>query len=258
MPFYPSYDTEGFILGKYVATTKPDAKVAILYQHDDAGKDYVGGFKKGLGPNAAKMVVAEASYEVTDPTVDSQIVTLQASGADTLFNMTTPKFGAQAVRKVYDIGWRPLHLIVSVASSIAGVLEPAGLDKSVGLITAQAFKTPNDPTWAEDKGMAEYFAFMKKYYPEGNPTDASNVLGYTSAELMTRLLERCGDELTRENLMKQVMSMKDEELPLLLPGIKLNTSPTDVNPFHGMRTARFDGKSWVLFGDTIMASDLGK
>jgi len=250
-PFYPSYAMEAQILAKYLLKSKPDAKIAVLYQNDDFGKDYVRGFKEGLGDKAASMIVKEVTYETTDPTIDSQIVTLQASGADTFFDVTIPKFAAQAIRKTYDIGWKPLHLLASVASSIGATLQPAGLDKSVGLITAVAWKTPGDPTWNDDKAMQDYLAFLKKWYPEANPADAGNAVGYTAAQLLVIILQHCGNDLTRENLMKQATNLKDVELPLLLPGIKVSFSPTNYAGFHQLRTQRFDGKRWVLFGDVI-------
>ena len=250
-PFYPSYAMEAQILAKYLLKSKPDAKIAVLYQNDDFGKDYVRGFKEGLGDKAASMIVKEVTYETTDPTIDSQIVTLQASGADTFFDVTIPKFAAQAIRKTYDIGWKPLHLLASVASSIGATLQPAGLDKSVGLITAVAWKTPGDPTWNDDKAMQDYLAFLKKWYPEANPADAGNAVGYTAAQIMVMILQHCGSDLTRENLMKQATNLKDVELPLLLPGIKVSYSPTNYAGFHQLRTQRFDGKRWVLFGDVI-------
>ncbi len=250
-PFYPAYETEAEIYGKYLVKNKPDAKIAVLFQNDDFGKDYVRGLKKGLGDKAATMIVKEVSYETTDPTIDSQIVSLQASGADTFVNIAIPKFAAQGIRKVYDIGWKPLHIIGSIASSIGAVLEPAGLEKSVGLITAVAWKTPGDPTWNDDKGMQDYLAFLKQWYPEANPADAGNAVGYTMAQLTTLILKNCGDDLTRENLLKQATNLKDVELPLLLPGIKVTFTPDNVAGFHQLRTQRFDGKSWVLFGDVI-------
>jgi branched-chain amino acid transport system substrate-binding protein len=197
------------------------------------------------------MVVAELSYESTDPTIDSSIVTLRSSGADVLFMATTPKFGAQAIRKNYDIGWKPLSFIASVSSSIGAVLEPAGLDKSVGLISAVAFKTPSDPAWANDKDMLDYLAFMKTAGMENKISDSSAVYGYVSAILMTQILDRCGDVLSRANVMAQVASIPDETLPMLLPSITIKTTPEDFSPFKSLRLQRFDGKSWVVFGDPI-------
>jgi branched-chain amino acid transport system substrate-binding protein len=251
MAFYPDYRFEASIYGKYTLETKPDAKVAILYQNEDAGRDFANGFKEGLGDKAKSMVVAELSYESTDPTIDSSIVTLRSSGADVLFMATTPKFGAQAIRKNYDIGWKPLSFIASVSSSIGAVLEPAGLDKSVGLISAVAFKTPSDPAWANDKDMLDYLAFMKTAGMENKISDSSAVYGYVSAILMTQILDRCGDVLSRANVMAQVASIPDETLPMLLPSITIKTTPEDFSPFKSLRLQRFDGKSWVVFGDPI-------
>jgi ABC-type branched-subunit amino acid transport system substrate-binding protein len=197
------------------------------------------------------MIVAEASYEVTDPSIDTQIVTLQASGADTFFNITTPKFAAQAIRKSYDIGWRPLHLLNVVSNSVSAVLQPAGLEKAVGLISINYGKDPTDPAWRDDKGVRDYFAFMKKHYPDGNPSDANNAFGYSVAQTLVHVLRQCGDDLTRENVMRQAANLKDVELPMLLPGIKLNTSPTDFYPIEQAQLVRFDGKTWVRFGELM-------
>ena len=247
----PNYQTEGQIYAKYLLAAKPNAKVGILYQNDDSGKDYVKGFREGLGDKAGSMIVAEISYEVSDPTVDSQIVTLKASGADTFFNETTPKFAAQAIRKVHDAGWNPLQILVSISASVGAVLTPAGLDKSTGLITGVYFKDAVDPQWSNDPAMKEWLAFMKKYYPEGSIIDSLNIYGYMTAQTLVQVLKQCGDDLTRENVMRQAANLKDLQLPLLLPGIKLSTSPDDFTPIKAMRLARFDGKTWVAFGETI-------
>ena len=246
-----SYETEGQIYARYLLKNKPNAKVAVLYQNDDFGKDVLNGLKEGLGAAASKMIVAEATYEVTDPTVDSQILTLKGSGADTFVNITTPKFGAQAVRKAYDSGWKPLHIINNVAASVGAVLTPAGLDKAEGLITIEYYKDPTDPQWKDDPAMKEWVAFMAKYYPDGNLKDASNTYGYLAAQIMVQVLKQCGDDLTRENVMKQAANLKDLKLPMMLPGIAVNTSPTDYSPFEQAQLARFDGKQWVLFGDVL-------
>jgi branched-chain amino acid transport system substrate-binding protein len=251
MGFNLNYQAEGHIYAQYLLEVKPDAKIAILYQNDDYGKDYVKGLKDGLGAKAAKMVVAEASYEVTDPTVDSQIVTLKASGADTFFNVTTPKFAAQSIRKVYDIGWRPLHIINQVSASVGAVLTPAGLDKSVGLITANYLKDPVDPQWQKDAEFRAYAEWFRKYYPEGNINDGFNVSGYLIAQGVVHVLRTCGDDLTRENVMKQMASLKDLQVPMMLPGIKWNTSATDFFLIESAQLARFDGKEWVRFGNII-------
>jgi branched-chain amino acid transport system substrate-binding protein len=247
----PNYQTEGAIYGHYLLQHDPDARVAVLYQNDDAGRDYVAGFHQGLGEAAAKkMIVAVATYEVTDPTLDSQIVSLQSSGATVLFNNSTPKFAAQAVRKVYDIGWKPTQFLMSVATSVSAVMEPAGLEKGQGIITAQYLKDPNDAQWQDDPAMKEWFAFMKKYYPEGNLGDSFNVYGYAAAQTLAQVLKQCGDDLSRENIMKQAASL-DLALPLLLPGIRIHTSAQDFSPIKQMRLARFEGKQWVAFGEVI-------
>jgi branched-chain amino acid transport system substrate-binding protein len=247
----PNYQTEGAIYGRYLLKVKPDAKVAVLYQNDDAGRDYVAGFKAGLGAAAAqRMIVAVATYETTDPTLESQIVSLQGSGADVLFDNSTPKFAAQAIRKVYDVGWRPLHFMMSVASSVSAVLEPAGLDKSQGLVSAAYLKDPNDAQWKDDPGMKDWLAFMQRYYPEGNLGDVFNVSGYSVAQTLVQVLRQCGDDLSRENIMRQAANL-DLELPMLLPGIKVHTSPNSFYPVQRMRLARFEGKQWVLFGEVI-------
>ncbi|HYM02914.1 MAG TPA: ABC transporter substrate-binding protein [Stellaceae bacterium] len=247
----PNYQTEGAIYGRYLLQHKPDAKIAVLYQNDDAGRDYFAGFKAGLGADAAKkMIVAVSTYEVTDPTLDSQIVTLQSSGADVLFDNATPKFAAQAIRKVYDVGWKPTHFLMSVATSVSAVMEPAGLEKSQGIITAQYLKDPNDQQWKDDPAFVEWRAFMQKYYPDGNLGDSFNVYGYTLAQTLVQVVKQCGDDLSRENVMKQVAHL-DLNLPLLLPGIKIHTTPSDFYPIQRMRLARFEGKQWVGFGDVI-------
>jgi branched-chain amino acid transport system substrate-binding protein len=251
MGWQPTYQTEGHIYAKYLLKTKPDAKIGILYQNDDYGKDYLKGIKDGLGDKAATMIVKEVSYEVTDPTVDSQIVTLQASGADVLYNVTTPKFAAQAIRKAYDINWKPLHLLNSVSASVSAVLEPAGLEKSKDLVTALYAKDPTDPQWKDDAGYKEWLAWMDRYYADGNKTDAFNVYGYNVAMTLVQVLKQCGDDLTRENVMTEAANLKNVELPMLLPGIRVDTSANDYYPIEQMQLARFDGKTWVLFGDVL-------
>jgi branched-chain amino acid transport system substrate-binding protein len=251
MGWQPNYQTEGAIYGRYLLQHDPKAKIAVLYQNDDAGRDYFKGFKNGLGPDAAKkMIIAVKTYEVTDPTIDSQIVSLQDSGATILFDNTTPKFAAQAIRKTYDIGWKPTHFLMSVASSVAAVMQPAGFEKSQGIITAQYTKDPNDPQWANDPAMKQWVAFMKKYYPQGDTADGFNVYGYSVAQTLVQLLKQCGNDLSRANIMKQAAKM-NMTLPLLLPGIHIHTGPKDFSPIKQMRLARFEGKRWVLFGPVI-------
>ena len=250
MGWQPNYQTEAVIYAKHILQTKPNAKIAVLFQNDDYGKDYLKGFKDGLG-DKVKMIVAEVSYETSDPTVDSQIVQLQGSGADVFFNITTPKFAAQAVRKAYDIGWKPVQYLNNVSASIGSVLVPAGLEKSMGLITTQYLKDPLDNAWKNDAAMNDWKAFMAKYYPDGDLKDGSNVYGYTAAQGLVQVLKQCGDLLTRENVMKQAASLKDFSPSLALPGVKVNTSATDFAPFQQMQMARFDGKEWVRYGDVM-------
>ncbi|MGY2809421.1 MULTISPECIES: ABC transporter substrate-binding protein [unclassified Bradyrhizobium] len=248
---YPPYQMEGMIFAKYLLKNKPDAKLGVFSQNDDAGKDYVKGLKDGLGDKAKTMIVKEVTYEVSDPTVDSQIVSLKASGADTLFTMATPKFGAQAIRKVYELGWKPLNYVVSVSSSIKGVMEPAGIEASKGLLTALAFKTPTDPTWESAADVKEFKEFLAKWYPQGDIADGSNVTGYISAYMTVKVIEMCGDDLTRENLLKQATNLNKVVAPLLLPGIAISTRPDRYAPFTQMQIATFDGKSWVPQGETF-------
>jgi branched-chain amino acid transport system substrate-binding protein len=250
-----SYQSEGMIYAKWLLKNKPNAKIAILYQNDDYGKDVLKGVKDGLGAKAASMIIKEATYEVSDPTVDSQILTLQASGADTFVNIATPKFSAQAIRKAFDSGWKPLHIVNNVGASIGSVLTPAGLDKSVGLYTLQYYKDPNDPQWKDDPAMLEWRAFMGRHFREGDPTDASNMYAYLTAQTLVHLLKQCGNDLTRENVMKQAANLKNVKLPLLLPGMAINTSPTDFFLLEQGQLAKFNGKQWVLFGDLIGAND---
>jgi branched-chain amino acid transport system substrate-binding protein len=251
MGFNLSYQTEGEIYARYLLKNKPNAKIAILYQNDDYGKDVLKGVKDALkGPNA-KMIVAEATYEVTDPTVDSQILTLKASGADTFINITTPKFAAQAIRKVFDSGWKPLHLLNNVGASVGSVLTPAGLDKSVDLVTVQYYKDATDPQWKDDPAMLEWRAFMGKHYRDGNVDDASNIYGYITAQTMVQVLKQCGNDLSRANIMKQSQNLKNFKQSLLLPGITMNTGPNDHAPIEQAQLSRFNGKQWVLFGEVI-------
>jgi ABC-type branched-subunit amino acid transport system substrate-binding protein len=249
--FNLSYQSEGQIYARYILNSRPNAKIAVLFQNDDYGKDYVKGLKDGLGAKAASMIVAEASYEVTDPTVDSQIVALKGSGADTFFNVTTPKFAAQAIRKIHDIGWKPLHIINNVSASVGSVLTPAGLDKSAGLVTALFYKDPADPQWKDDPGMKEFVTWFNKYMPGSDIRDLFNVAGYLVAQGVVQVLKQCGDDLSRENVMRQATSLKDLQMAMMLPGIRWNTSPTDYFLVESGQLARFDGKEWVLFGKVI-------
>lgn len=253
MGWQPNYQTEARIYAKYIMDNVSDPKIGILFQNDDYGKDYVKGLRDGLGADADKLIVSELSYEVSDPTVDSQIITLKNSGANVFFNVTTPKFAAQSIRKAHDIGWKPLQLINNVASSIQAVLKKAGLEKSVGIVSSAYLKDPNDSQWDDDEGIIAWRAWMKTYYPEGNPANAFNLYGYTAAQTLEQVLRNCGDNLTRENVMKQAASLTGLELAGLLPGITINTSSTDFRPIEQMQLQKFDGKSWQLFGEIISA-----
>ena len=246
-----NYLSEATIYGRYLVQNKPDARIAVLYQNDDYGKDLLHGLKLGLGDQAESMIVATASYEVTDPTVDSQIVSLKDSGANTLFTAASAKFAAQVIRKVYDIGWKPLHILNAVSISVASVLEPAGLDKSVGIISVGYMKDPSDPQWKDDPDVREYKAWFEKYYPTGNINEIVNVAGYSTGWGTVKILERCGDDLSRANIMKQAASFKDVEAPLMLPGIKWNTAADDYYLIESAQFIRFDGKQWQAFGEVI-------
>jgi branched-chain amino acid transport system substrate-binding protein len=246
----PSYRIEAQIYAKYILKEKPAAKIAILYQNDDFGKDYVNGLKDVLGDKYAKMVT-EASYEVSDPTVDSQIVSLQGSGADTLVIAATPKFAAQAIRKVYDIGWKPFEFVTNVSISVASVLEPAGKEKAVGLITGGYGKDPTDPEWKDDPGLNEWRAFMKKYLPDADMADANYVYAYGVSLTLMQALKQCNGDFSRENIMKQAANLHDLVLPTGLPGIKVSTSPTNYHPIRQRQLMKWNGTTWVRFGEVI-------
>ncbi|MBS0428891.1 MAG: ABC transporter substrate-binding protein [Proteobacteria bacterium] len=248
----PSNQTEARVYAKHILATRPNAKIAVLYQNDDYGKDALKGFKEELGDKAS-LIVAEKSYEVSDPTVDSQIVSFKGAGADVFFSITTQKFAAQAIRKAHDIGWKPTQYLNSLASSVGAVLEPAGLDKSEGIISVAYLKDPSDKWWANDPAMKDYLDFMKKYLPGDNVYDTMNVFGYSAAQTMAHVLRQCGDNLSRENLMYQATHIKNLVLPMTLPGIVINTTPEQRTALRSMQLARFDGKSWQLFGNIISA-----
>lgn len=249
--FNATYQTEGIVYARYLLKEKPGAKVAVLYQNDDFGKDVLAGFRKGLGDKARTMIVAERSYELTDTMIDTQLISLQSSGADVLVNLTTPKFAAMSIRKVAEMGWKPLHILGNVSASVGSVLKPAGLDNATGIISSAYTKDPTDPSWRNDPGMNEWRAFMKKYYPEGSLDDWINVYSQAMAQAMVQTLKQAGNDLSRENVMRQAASLKDLELPGLLPGIRINTSRTDYYPIEQLQLTRFDGTKWVLFGDVI-------
>ena len=247
MGWQPSYQSEAKVYAQHILETKPNAKIGILYQNDDYGKDYLKGFEDGLGDKAKTMIVSKLSYEGTDPTVDSQMVSLKASGADTFFNITTPKFAAQAIKKAAEIGWKPAHYLASVSASVGSVLTPAGLDNSTGIYTASYIKDPTDPQFQKGKEWDDYSAWFKKYSASANIADVNVVYGYTVAQGLMQVLKQAGDNLTHANIMKQAASL-DMTLPMLLPGVNVKTGPDDFAPIEREQLARFDGKTWVLFG----------
>jgi branched-chain amino acid transport system substrate-binding protein len=254
MGLIPSYGAEAHIYARYILKNLPNAKIAVLYQNDDFGKDYLNGLRAGLGDKAAEMIVATQSYETTDPTVDSQVVALQGSGADVLLTAAIPKFAAQAIRKVYDAGWKPTHFLTSVSNSVGTVMKSAGYEKGVGIISAAFAKDPTDPQWADTPEYKEWLAFMKKYNASANIADVQGAIGYTYGQTMVAMLRACGDNLTRENAMKQAAGLHDIATPMLLPGITLSTSATDFAPIKQMQLEKFDGTTWKLFGEVISAS----
>ncbi|KPF89136.1 branched-chain amino acid ABC transporter substrate-binding protein [Rhodopseudomonas sp. AAP120] len=246
----PTYKTEGKIYAKWILANKPNAKIAVITPAEEAGRDYLAGFKEGLGEHVDQ-IVSEAVYESTDPTVDSQIVKFKAAGADVLFNECTPKFAAQVIKKAAELGWKPQIILPAVSNSVGSVLKPAGLENAVGIVTGAYLKDPGDPRWANDPGMQQWRDWMQTYNPGADPADIFNVSGYTFAQMMELLLKRAGDDLTRANLMKQAESLHDVEMPMLLPGIKLQMSPDQRIPIRQLQMARFNGTSWELFGDVL-------
>jgi branched-chain amino acid transport system substrate-binding protein len=247
----PNYQSEGRIYATFIMKEKPDGKIAVLYQNDDFGKDYLKGLKDGLGEKAKSMVVIEASYETTDPTIESQVVSMKSAGCDVFVNTGIPKFAAQAIRKAAEIDWKPVHVLSSIGSSVAATLKPAGLENAKGLVSDFYLKDPNDPQWKDDEGFKSWASFMDKYYPEGDRSDINNVYGPSNAASVVQVLKQCGDELTRENVMKQAASLHDFTVPMLLPGIKINTSPTDFAPVKQVQMGRFNGERWELFGPLL-------
>jgi len=256
MGWQPSYQSEARIYAKYLLKEKPAAKIAVLYQNDDYGKDYLKGLKDGLGTKAASMIVAEDSFETSEPTIDNHIVRLKASGADVFVDIATPKFAAQAIKKVAEIEWKPLHFLNNVSASVGSVIKPAGYENSQDIISAAYLKDASDPQWDNDPGMKQFYDFLAKDYPEGNKLDASTVVGYGVSQTLIEVLKKCGDDLTRENIMKQAASLKDFRTGVLLPGITINTSPTNFGPINQLQLMRFKGERWVLFGD-IISADVG-
>src|ERR1700739_98578 len=256
MGWQPSYQSEARIYAKYILKEKPDAKIAVLYQNDDYGKDYLKGLKDGLGAKASSMIIAEESYETTEPTVDNHIVKLKASGANVFVDITTPKFAAQAIKKVAEIEWKALHILNNVSASVGSVIKPAGYHNSQGIISAAYLKDASDSQWDNDPGMKQFYDFLAKNYPDGNKLDGSTVVGYGVSQTLVEVLKKCGDDLTRENVMKQAANLKDFRTEVLLPGIKINTSPTDFGPISQLQLMQFKGEKWVLFGDVI-SGDVG-
>ena len=254
MGWQPSYQSEARIYAKYLMKEKPAGKIAVLYQNDDFGKDYLKRLKDGLGGKSS-MIAAEESYETSEPSIDGHIVKLKASGADVFISITTPKFAAQAIKKLAEIDWHPLHIVSNVSASVGGVLQPAGFENAQGMLSAAYAKDGADPQWDNDPGMKKFFEFLAKYYPEANKLDGSVVYGYGVAQTLVQVLKQCGDDLTRENVMKQAANLKDFETDTLLPGIKINTSPTDFAPISQLKMMRFKGEKWDLFGD-IISGDL--
>ncbi len=256
MGWQPNYQSESQIYAKYILKEKPNAKIAVLYQNDDYGKDYVKGLKDGLGAKAASMIVVEESYEVSQPTIDSSIVKFKAADADVFFNVTTPKFAAQAIKKMAEVGWKPMHFLNNVSASVGTVMKPAGFENSQGIISSNYMKDPTDAQWKNDPGMKAWNEFLDKYYPEANRADGGVVYGYNVAQALVQILKQCGDNLTRENVMKQAASLKDFVPGGVLPGVKANTSPTDFAPISQLQLMRFKGETWELFGE-ILSGDVG-
>jgi ABC-type branched-subunit amino acid transport system substrate-binding protein len=251
MGFAPNLQTEIRVYLRYILDNHPNAKIGLLYQNDESGKDYLVGLKQALGARASEMLVGEATYDVTDPTVDSQVLLLKAAGVDVLVDMAAPKFAAQAIRKTAELGWRPVHLLGVGSSSIAAVLVPAGVGNSKGVISASSFKETGDPTWVDDDGMKSWVAFMDRYYPEGDKKSIFTTYGYSAAELLVQVLRQCGDDISRENIMRQAANLKDVRLGLLLPGLSINTSRADYRIVKEFRMMRFTGERWEPFGPIV-------
>jgi ABC-type branched-subunit amino acid transport system substrate-binding protein len=256
MGWQPSYQAESRIYARWLLKEKPDARIAVLYQNDDYGKDYLKGLKDGLGAKAASMIIAEESYETTEPTIDNHIVKLKSSGADVFMNIATPKFAAQAIKKVAEVDWKALHILNNVSASVGSVLRPAGFENAQGIVSAAYLKDVTDPQWADDAGMKQFLAFMSKDFPEGDKLDNGVVVGYSVAQTLVQVLKQCGDNLTRENVMKQAASLRDFRAALLLPGITITTSASDFAPVSQLQLQRFKGERWELFGD-IISADVG-
>ena len=255
MGWQPSYASEARIYAKYIMKEKPDGKIGVLYQNDDFGKDYLKGLKEGLGPKAS-MIVLEDAYDTSEPAIDEHVVKLKASGADVFISITTPKFAAQAIKKAAEINWHPVHIVSNVSASVGGVIEPAGLEISQGLLSASYTKDGSDPQWNADDGMKKFYNFVAQYDPKANKLDAGVVFGYAAAQTMVKVLQMCGDDLTRDNVMRQAASLKDFEPDTLLPGIRINTAADNFAPIEQLQMMRFKGRKWELFGD-IISSEMG-
>ena len=251
MGWQPSYQSEARIYAKYLLKEKPDAKIAAFYQNDDFGKDYLKGLKDGLGAKAASMIIAEEGYETSEPSIDNHIVKLKASGADVFISITTPKFAAQAIKKLAEMNWTPLHIVSNVSASVGGVIKPAGFENARGILSAAYAKDGADAQWNNDPGMKKFYEFLAKYDADANKLDGSVVYGYGAAQTMVKVLEMCGDNLTHENVMKQAASLKNFTPDTLLPGVTINTSATDFAPIKQLQMMRFKGEKWELFGDII-------
>jgi branched-chain amino acid transport system substrate-binding protein len=251
MGFQPNYQSEGQIYAKYILKNVPNPKIAILYQNDDYGKDYVKGLKDGLGAKAASMIVAEESYETTEPTIDSHLLTLKASGANVFYDVTIPKFAAQAIRKAAEVQWKPTHFLNNVSASISSAIKPAGFENAQDIVSSIWLKDPTDPQWKDDPDIKAWNAFLDKYYADANRTDQNVIYGYVVSQAMVEVLKRCGDELTRANVMKQAANLRDFTVKGLLPGVKINTSPTDFAPVSQLQLMKFKGDTWDRFGDVI-------
>jgi branched-chain amino acid transport system substrate-binding protein len=257
MGWQPNYQMEGRAYAAYTLEHKPDGKVGVLYQNDDFGKDYLKGVKDGLGDKAKSMIVVEASYETTDPTIDSQIIGMKAAGVDVFVNTAIPKFAAQAIRKAVELEWKPLHILSGIGNSVAATLKPAGLENAKDIVSDFFLKDPTDPQWKDDPGYKDWVAFMDKYYPDGDKSDVGNVVGPAFAQTFVQVLKQCGDDLTRENIMKEAANLHGFRVPMLLPGITINTSPTDFAPIKQIQMARFNGERWQLFGPLINGAASG-
>jgi len=255
MGFFIAYAAEGRIYAAYILKNKPDAKIGVLYQNDDFGKDYLKGVVEGLGSKAS-MIKLKTSYETTDATVDTQIVELQAAGCDVLITIAIPKFGAQAIRRIAQVEWKPVHIFCGIASSVGATLKPAGLENAKGLISDTSFKDPTDPQWVNDTGYKQWLAFMNKYYPDGDKSDNQTVYGYSIGEVTARILKACGDDLTRENVMRQAANFHNVQLPMVIPGVTLNSSPSDFQLIKQAQMRRFNGERYVPFGPVLSGANV--